>query len=112
MRCRARGHVPIVIEAWNTGLVERDVGGTDLPRYIARDTKSGVGVPAQAYTKIIDVVNHCPGIAHPSKYVLHTNDYLELGNIRGGDCARGDSSNVYGCLEVGIDVDRARSIAE
>ena len=70
MRSRARGHAPFVIEAWNTGLVERDVGGTDPPRYISRDTKSGVGVPTQAYTKIIDMVNHGLGMAHPSKYEI------------------------------------------
>jgi hypothetical protein len=70
MRSRARGHVLRDREAWNTDFEERDVSGTDLPREIARDTKLGVGVAIQAFTKIIDVVNHCLGMAEPSKYSI------------------------------------------
>jgi len=49
MRYRVRGHVLRDRKAWETGLEERDVAGTDLPRDIARDTKLGVGVAVQAY---------------------------------------------------------------
>jgi hypothetical protein len=55
-------------KAWNTDLEECDVAGTNLPRDIARDTKLGIGVAAQAYRKIIDVVNHCLGMAELSKH--------------------------------------------
>jgi hypothetical protein len=65
---RVRGHVLRDRKAWNTDFKERDVAGTDLPRDIARDTKLSVGVAVQAYTKIIDVVNHCPEMAEPRKY--------------------------------------------
>ncbi len=68
MRFRARGHVLRDREAWNTDFEERDVARTDLPREIARDTKLGVSVAVQVYTKIIDVVNHCLGMAEPSKH--------------------------------------------
>ena len=67
---RARGHVRREIEAWNTNLVERDVGGTGLSGNISRDNESGVGVAVQAYTRIIDVVNHCLGIADPSQLCI------------------------------------------
>jgi hypothetical protein len=68
MRSRARGHVLRDREAWKTEFEERDVAGTDLPREIARDTKLGVSVAVQVYTKIIDVVNHCLGMVEPSKH--------------------------------------------
>jgi hypothetical protein len=68
MRSRARGHVLRDRKAWKTGLEERDIARTDLPRDIARDTKRGVGVAVQAYIEIIDVVNHCLGMAEASKY--------------------------------------------
>jgi hypothetical protein len=67
MRSRACGHVLRDREAWKTGLEKRDVAGTDFPREIARDTKLGVGVAIQDY-KIIDVVDHCLGMAKPSKH--------------------------------------------
>jgi hypothetical protein len=44
--------------------------------------------------------------------VLHTKGYPELGDFRGNDCARGDGTKAYGCLEVSVDVDGARSIVE
>ena len=62
------GHVLRDREAWKTEFEERDLGGTDLPREISRDTKLGVGVAVHPYTRIIDVVNHCFGMAEPSKY--------------------------------------------
>ena len=65
MRSRAHGHVRREGEARDTDLVERDAGGTDLPRDIARNAKRSVGVATQAYTKVIDVVKHCPGDGRP-----------------------------------------------
>jgi hypothetical protein len=68
MKSRARGDVRRDRKAWNVGLEECDVAGTDLPREITRDIKRGVGVAAQDYVKIIDVVNYCLEMAEPSKY--------------------------------------------
>jgi len=68
MRSRARGHALRDREAWNTDFEERDVAGTDLPREITCDTKLGVGVAVQAYTRIIDVVNQYLGMTEASKY--------------------------------------------
>lgn len=63
VRCLARGHIRREIEDWNTGSVEWDAGGNVLSREIARDDERGVCVAVQAYTRIIDVINHCLGIA-------------------------------------------------
>ncbi len=63
MRSQARGHVLRDREAWKADLEERDVARADLPREIARDTKSGASTAVQTYTKII-VVNHCLNLAN------------------------------------------------
>ena len=68
MRSRARRHILGDSKAWNTDFEKRDIAGADLSREIACDTKLGVGVAVQAYMKIIDVVNHCLGMAEDSKY--------------------------------------------
>ena len=91
---------------------KRDVAGTDLPRDIARDTKLGIGVATQAYTRLSTwsiIVSGWPSFTNT---VLHTEGYSKLGEFRGNDCARGDSTNAYRCLEVGVDVDGARSVVE
>ena len=45
---RVRSHVLRDREAWKTDLEERDIGGTNLPREVTRDTKVGVSVAIQA----------------------------------------------------------------
>ena len=49
MRSQLCAHVLRDRKAWKTGLEERDIARTDLPRDIARDTKRGVGVAVQVY---------------------------------------------------------------
>jgi hypothetical protein len=55
-------------EAWKTSLEDGDIARAYPSREIARDAKVCIGVAVQAYTKIIDVVNHCLGMAEPSRH--------------------------------------------
>jgi hypothetical protein len=44
--------------------------------------------------------------------VSHTKVDPKLGEFRGNNCACGDGTNAYRCLEVSIDVDGARSVVK
>ena len=70
MRPQARSYVLRDRKARNTGTEERFVVGTDLSSDIAGDTELAVGVAAQVYTKIIDMVNHYFRTAEPSRHVI------------------------------------------